>query len=77
MDLKIKTQSKLKWKILCILIHYLKIKFLYKRFVKNCVACKIAISDGKCILGFTGSLGKLYPNTLLNNNHLDEAKCIL
>lgn len=51
--------------------------FVQEDFVKNCVICKIATSDGKYTLGFTGSKGKLYPNTLLNNNHLDEEKCIL
>ncbi|MCI5542655.1 MAG: PBECR4 domain-containing protein [Candidatus Onthovivens sp.] len=51
--------------------------FVQEDFVKNCVICKIATSDGKYTLGFTGSKGKLYPNTLLNNNHLDEAKVIL
>ena len=50
--------------------------FCSRRFCKNCVICKIATSDGKYTLGFTGSKGKLYPNTLLNNNHLDEAKVI-
>lgn len=51
--------------------------FVQEDFVKNCVICKIETSDGKYTLGFTGSKGKLYPNTLLNNNHLDEAKVIL
>ena len=51
--------------------------FVQEDFVKNRVVCKIVTSDGKCTLGFTGGKGRLYPNTLLNNNHLDEEKCIL
>lgn len=51
--------------------------FVQEDFVKNCVVCKIATSDGKYTLGFTGGKGKLYPNTLLNNNHLDKEKHII
>lgn len=51
--------------------------FVQEDFIKNCVVCKIATSDGKCTLGFTGGEGKLHPNTLLKNNHLDKEKCIL
>ena len=50
--------------------------FVQEDFVKNCVVCKIAASDDKYTLGFTGGKGKLYPNTLLNKNHLDKEKHI-
>lgn len=44
--------------------------YVQEVFKKNKIICRIATADNKCTIGFTGGKINLYPNTLLNNNHL-------
>mgnify|MGYP003314803194 CR=1 FL=1 len=51
--------------------------FVQEDFVKNTIVCEIGTSNGVCTLGFTGGKGKLFPKTLLDNNRLNNEKCII
>ena len=46
-------------------------------FVKNRVICKIATSDDKRTIGFVDGRYCVWPNTLLDKNHLDTNKAIV
>ncbi len=50
---------------------------IQESFIRNRIVCKIATSDGKRTLGFIDGHYCLYPNTLLDKNHLDLSKPIL
>lgn len=48
-----------------------------EEFRKNNIFCKIATADNECTIGFIGSFLKLYPKTLLKNNHLNRDKNVI
>ena len=45
-------------------------------FEKNRIKCKIAVSEGRCTLGFVETTKILVPLTLLNRNLIQKEKCI-
>ncbi len=51
--------------------------YVQEDFVKNRISCKLATSNKKYTLGFTGGKWRLYPNTLLDNDHLDKNRLIV
>ena len=77
-DVKNKTNLKNKLKCLVVLSTLFNKELLVQEnFVRNNVICKIATSDGRFTIGFTGGERSVYPKTILNKNRLDETKTIL